>query len=223
MKPAASNLVQADTVEQFDVEQGSSEWFKLRLGMPTASNFGTIMASGRGGGESMMREQLMNTLAAEIYTGGREETYKSRDMERGNEMEPIARDHYSFISGVEVSQVGFVRRTIHRPVGPLIVGCSPDAFVGDERVLEIKTLKQSRMIALIKKGLPPTEHRAQVQGLLWVTGRRTCDLMFFCQGLPDMIFKYDRDETYIRELCNAVEVFDYELYRLVDKIRAMAK
>jgi len=60
-----------------DVEQGSEEWFKVRAGMPTASEFATVMASGRGGGDSKTRRTYMLKLAGEILTGEPKENYSN--------------------------------------------------------------------------------------------------------------------------------------------------
>ena len=47
-----------------DCEQGSPEWFSARSGIPTASEFHTVMAKGKGGGESLTRKTYLLKLAA---------------------------------------------------------------------------------------------------------------------------------------------------------------
>jgi YqaJ-like viral recombinase domain len=219
----AAKPIPPDDVEVFALEQGSAEWFEARIGLMTASNFASIKASGKDGGESKTRAKLMRRLAGEILTGEPGETYKNSYMDRGNAMEGTAREHYAFTHGVEIERVGFVRRTIPRPgMPPLVVGCSPDSFVGEDRVIEIKTMMPELLIELAERGIPPTEHRAQCQGSLWVTGRSVCDLMFFYRGMPIApTFSFERDETYIKELRDACEVFDYELRKLIARIKAM--
>ena len=58
-----------EIIEIDEIEQGSQEWFQIRLGIPTASNFSIVMASGRDGDESKTRAQYMRVLAGEILTG----------------------------------------------------------------------------------------------------------------------------------------------------------
>ena len=110
----------ADAVEVFgEVEQRSPEWDALRCGVPTASRFGTMMASGRDGGESVGRQRLLYQMAGEVLSGVPAETYVSRAMERGIRMEPAALEHYAFTRGVQVTrgrnaEERFVPKTPHR-------------------------------------------------------------------------------------------------------------
>jgi predicted phage-related endonuclease len=216
----AKASVAADVVEFFSEEeypQGSEEWFRLRLGMPTASNFAAIMA----GGEGKMRASLMRRMAGEILTDQLAETFKSEAMARGNEMEAEARDRFAFTNNVELERVGFVRRTL--PNGRF-VGCSPDSLIGKDGVLEVKTMRPDLMIELIESGRFPTEHRAQVHGSLWVTGRSVCKLVIYYRGMPvTPTFTVERDDRYIAEIAEAVEVFDYELRKMVERIRGKGK
>jgi len=223
---ATAIKTKADEVEVFDeIEQGSLDWFEIRRGCCTASNFATILASGRDGGESVTRRKLMRRLAGEIMTGEVAETYRNAAMDRGNAMEPEARDWYSRTRFADLSRIGFVRRTVHNPLGAsFVVGCSPDSFIGKDGVLEIKTMIPELMIDVAEKGAAgfPPEHRAQVQGSLWVTGRAWCDLVIFYRNMPiTPVFRVERDGVYIQELARQVEIFDYELRALVAKIRKM--
>ena len=116
------------TVEIIDCEQGSPEWYQARLGIPTASCFKDVKAQGEG----KVRSTYMRRLAGEIITGQPAETFRSPEMERGSRMEDEARANYIFgWNNTRPTRVGFVRRAY--------VGCSPDALLGDDGVLEIKT------------------------------------------------------------------------------------
>jgi hypothetical protein len=209
----------------FDVEQGSPDWHTLRLGIPTSSVFATVNADPRGSAErSVTRDRLMRELAGEILTGEVAERFVSEAMKRGKEMEPEARQRYIRTIGfVETEQVGFVRRKL--PSGRY-VGCSPDLLVGDRKVAEFKTMRPDLMIEMLEKGASgfPPEHRTQCQGTLWLTERDEIDLVFFYRGMPvSPKFTTGRDEAFIKELSNAVEVFDHELNTLVKRIRAMGR
>lgn len=223
-RPATKTKPRQDDVEFFDVEQRTTEWHELRRGIPTASKFSIIMASGVDGEDSKTREKLMNVMAGEILTEEPAESFVNDAMARGVEMEPEARDYYKRTTFAELTSVGFVRRTIHRPLGePLVVGCSPDSLVESDGALEIKTMRPDLMIPIIKKGPAglPAQHRAQCQGTLWVTGRLWCDLQIFYRGMPyGPRFRMERDEQYIARVRDAVEVFVYELHKLVQDIRS---
>jgi len=201
----------------YDVEQGSSDWFELRRGIPTASEFQTILANGKG------RQTYLYKLAGELLTGKPgEATFKpTAAMERGKSMEAEARDHYARTNFLDVKQVGFVRRKLR---SGRYVGCSPDSLVeGAPAVLEIKTQRPDLMIAAreAKKHTEiPPEHFAQVQGELWVTGYPRADLLTFYDGMPfSFLVNVSRDDSYIKELEKAVEAFDADLNALVERLK----
>lgn len=221
-KEPPAPVVVPNAVEIFDeVEQGSEEWINLRLGVPTASNFALIMADGQDGEASKTRARYMRMLAGEILTGRPAEgKIITAAMQRGRDMEPEARQHYLDRHFVDLRQVGFIRRRL--PSGRF-AGCSPDAMIGDRKALEIKTLAPDLMIERLEKGagMPP-EHKAQVQGTMWVGDLEEVDLLLFYSGFPVAPkFTCWRDDHYIRELANAVEIFEFETRRLVEKIRRM--
>lgn len=195
-----------------DCEQGSSEWFAARLGIPTASMFATVMASGRGGGESKTRKTYMNKLAGERITGEPAEAYTNHHMERGQIMEAEARDLYAFMRDVDPVKVGFVRTDI--------AGASPDSLIGDNGLLEIKTkLPHLHIDCLIANRLPP-DHVAQVQGQLLVCEREWCDFVSYWPKMPPLIVRVERDEKYIDKLASEVLQFADELDELEQTIRA---
>lgn len=204
-----------------EVEQGSDDWFQLRLGIPTASNFSIIMASGRDGDESLTRAKYMRVLAGEILTRRPAEgKIVTAAMQRGKDMEPEAREHYLATRFAELRQVGFMRRKL--PSGRYF-GASPDGLIGKYKALEIKTMRPDLMIERLERGAGGmTEHRPQVQGTMLVGDLEEVDLMIFFSGMPVApTATVYRDNTYCKEIQRAVEVFDFELNQLVEKIRRM--
>jgi hypothetical protein len=195
-----------------DLEQGTEEWRKLRAGIPTASVFSTLLASGRGGAESKTRQTLLYKMAGERITGEPAENYTNGYMDRGHAMEDEARQHYSFVRDCEPRRVGFVRNGK--------CGCSPDALVGDDGMLEIKTAAPHILIPLLLKGEAPPEHRAQLQGNLMVAEREWIDLIVYYSKMKPLIIRHKRDEAYISDLRKAVDDFDRELCMLVEKLKA---
>lgn len=201
------------TPQVIDCEQGSDEWYAARLGIPTASEFATVMASGRSGGESKTRRTYMLKLAGEILTGEPMDRYGNAHMERGHALEPEARDLYTFVANEPVQQVGFIRNGAK--------GCSPDALVGDSGILEIKTKLPHLQVDLIVHDAFPAEHLAQCQGALWVAEREWLDFVSYWPGLPLFEKRLYRDEAYIRSLAEAVDRFNGELAQMVERVRRL--
>jgi hypothetical protein len=85
--------------------------------------------------------------------------------------------------------------------------------------LEIKTALGHIQIERLQKGTLPTEHIAQVQGGLWITGRKWWDFTSYSRGLPPLIVRVERDEEYIAKLAAAVDAFNQELDSIVQSIR----
>lgn len=192
-----------------DVEQGSPEWFKARLGIPTASMFSAILAKGEG----KVRKSYMLKLAGEIITGEPAENYQNEDMRRGQTMEAEARDLYAFMRNAEPHQVGFI--TNGRK------GCSPDSLIGDAGGLEIKTKFAHLLIECLLRdeGDPPPEHKAQLQGFLWVAEREWVDLACYWPKMPLYVCRVARNEDYIRDLASEVDRFLADLDETVKRIR----
>ncbi len=195
----------------FDCEQGQPDWFMARLGIPTASEFHTVMAVGKNGGKSLTRVAYLNKLAGEVLTGDPMPTYTNADMERGKEQEDEARDLYTFTATEELRRVGFVRNGN--------AGCSPDSLVGTQGGLEIKSAAAHIQIERLLKDELPSEHKAQVHGSMWVCDRAWWDFMSYCPKLPPFIKRIYRDEPYIARIAHEVELFNIELQQTVEFIR----
>lgn len=198
-------------MQVFDCDQGSPEWFAARAGLPTASEFATVMASGRGGGESKTRRTYMLKLAGEILTGEPSEGFSNAHTERGHELEPEARNLYSLIADVDPERVGFIKNGAK--------GASPDSLIGTNGGLEIKTKLPHLLIPILLADEFPADHKAQVQGCLWVAEREWWDIAVFWPRLPLFVKRATRDEPYIKTLSDAVDRFNDELAEVVEQVR----
>ncbi len=200
-------------IKVFDVEQGSDDWLRARMGLPTASEFSTILARGRSGGESKTRRTYMLKLAGEILTGEPMESYSNHHMERGKEMEAEARNLYAFLIEGDLKRVGFIQN------GPK--GCSPDALIGEKGMLEIKTALPHVLIDLHTRNDFPPEHFAQCQGALWVAEREWIDIAVYWPKLPLFVHRAYRNEDFIKTLSAGIDDFNTELSQTVAYMRRM--
>jgi hypothetical protein len=220
MAKAKEKAPPAERLEILDgFEQGSDEWFEARAGMVTASNMKMTMRGGRGDAESKTRERYLYIVAGEVVTGKpHPESYRNWHMERGKKMEPIARADYELVNRCEVQEVPFAIR--HMPWGK--IGSSPDGLVGEEGMVEFKSVTPELLIPRLtghSAEIVPTEHIAQCQGGLWVFGRKWCDLVLYWPGLPSLTYRLQRDEMTIRMLSDACQAFQRDVDELVAKLQ----
>lgn len=186
-----------------DLQQQSEEWFAVRAGRPTASQFSRILTPT--GKDSSQWDGYAIELAAECVRPDYIGFTGSFHTDRGNELEPLAREEFARIMGVEVATVGFITRD------DTVVGCSPDSLVVSEAGkyvagLEIKCPAPKKHAADLIAGELPAEHRPQVHGGMAVTGLNHWYYMSYCQGFAPLIVRVDRDE-YTARLSDALDRF----------------
>lgn len=199
-------------IQIFNCDQGTPEWFAARAGIPTASEFSTVMAKGKEGGASVTRARYMRKLAGEIITGEpAPEGYTNAHMERGKVMEDDARRLYAFMTNGEIERVGFIRNGTK--------GGSPDSLIGPDGGLEIKTAIPEVQIERLLRGTLPPEHKAQVQGNMWVAERAWWDFVSYWPRLPLFTVRVARDDIYIKQMSDAVDAFNEELALMVQHVR----
>lgn len=191
-----------------DFEQNSPEWFAVRAGIPTASEFENILPKGKG----KMRLSYMRKLAAEIITKEPEEQVSAYALKRGHIMEPIARETYAFITDTSPDTVAFIKSDDGK------IGCSPDALIDNNGILEIKTKKPDFVIECIENDVFVEEHKAQCQGILWVSEREWIDLVVYYPKTPLFVKRAYRDEKYIKTLAEQVDIFNAELSAMVERV-----
>ena len=190
-------------------EQGTDEWFQLRLGSIGGSSITHILGGGRG------REKLMNQLLDEIITGQNAESYQNANMRRGTEYEPKARLYYELITGNIVEEVALITNDVKG------VHYSPDGLIGNDGLLEIKTRLPHVFLEKIDSGKIEIGYIRQVQHGLWVTERQYCDFMNYCPEAKDPMHltRIERDEKMIREIKVEVRLFLEELNAKVERLR----
>jgi len=177
-----------------DCIQGSREWRKLRLGVPTASNFDKIITP-KTGKPSSQAESYRMDLLAEMVLGQPLEKVKTEWMQRGNDLEPVAISYYEFQTDAETMPVGFITNDAGT------VGASPDRIVNDDLLLEVKCPSAGQHLAYVlgKHGVD-AEYRVQLQGQLFIAEKKAVDIISFHPQMPHAIVRIERDEDFIKLL-----------------------
>jgi len=163
-------------VKFYDVEQNTDEWQQLRCGHLTSSNLSKVMANyGKVFGEPAKR--LAVDIAVQQITGKMESnTYSNHHMERGHEQEPIARSLYEANTFQDVTNGGFFSTGL--------VGGSPDGLIGEDGVIEIKSVIASTHYATLQRATVDPAYRWQCIGNLKLTGRNYLDFISYCSTFP---------------------------------------
>ena len=191
-------------IEILEFEQGTEEWREARRGVATASEFGKIVTpTGKISGQ---RSTYLGQLLAEWALGEPLDTFTSDWMQRGKEIEPQAREYYGLIVDDPIREVGFVRQLPHR-----LVGCSPDALVGDDGIWECKCPGAPNHLVTVASKTIPTKHKPQLQGMLYVTGRDWVDFMSYCPDLPPFRERVYPDPKWQASIEEALETFVREI------------
>lgn len=198
--------------------QGSEEWFAARLGRATASRFADLLATTKTG-VSASRANYRAQLVCERMTGKAEESFESAAMKWGTENEPFARMAYEAETGLIVEETGFIQHP------ELMAGASPDGLVGADGGFECKCPNTATHIETLLKGMP-AKHGPQVQGCMWLTGRKWWDFVSYDPRMPEKLQLYiqriPRDEEYIAKLAAEVSVFLSEVDQLVADLEKKA-
>lgn len=202
------------------IAQGSPEWFALRAGKFSGSRFADLMARTKSG-PSASRANLITQLAIERITGQCAETYQNAAMQRGTELEPEARAAYEVHTGALVEEIAWVPHPRYE-----FVGVSPDGFVGDVGMVEIKCPSaMAKHVDALRSGAHATEYKWQLQGQLWVCGREWVDCVSydprFPEGLQLAITRVYGDEKSQNELVEACLAADMEVCELVEELTRM--
>lgn len=195
-----------------NIEQGTKEWLDTRKGVVTGSRFKDVVTPARGE-LSKSSTAYMYELVAERM-GATVEFFQNEYMRRGNELEPQARITYEFIKDCKVEEVGFCLDDSK------LVGVSPDGLIGEEGGLEIKCPKETTHISYLANGALPLIYKPQVQGSMWITGRKWWDFMSYHPDLPPFIIRIERDEEYIKKMDDGIRKFSKDMIALEKELRA---
>lgn len=177
-------------------EQGSENWFIKRLGKITASNVFLLR------GNSKTRTSLIMEKASEIITGVVPEQIKSKDIDRGHELETKAREMYSFITDNEVNEIGFAELDKY-------TGVSPDGLVGDNGLIEIKCPRAKGFLTQVVGSVESIDklYIYQMQMQMYVLERKWCDYVIYNEDFKNNIhiIRIERDENIITEIKEVIQ------------------
>jgi putative phage-type endonuclease len=141
--------------------QRTEQWYNGRLGKFTASEIHKLMGT-RGLGQT--GETYAKEKAIEEVFGQIEESFKSFDMQRGIDTEPIAFKRFAELMDEPVTTCGSFAYNEHS-------GASPDGLVGEDAILEIKCPRGNKFFKLVAGEEIDKEYFYQMQHQMLCTNR----------------------------------------------------
>lgn len=175
-------------------EQRTPDWYAARRGLPTASEFGSIITPAYGE-YAKAADTYINELIDELQRpeeSSAESFQGTKHTRNGTMLEPEALGVYAFDSGLPVRSVGLVLSDCRR------FGCSPDSLVGNDGLVQVKCPDGKKFVSIyrkwIKKKEIPSDYIAQCHGELIVTGRAWNDLMIYCPKYDPIVIRVTPDK-----------------------------
>ena len=176
------------------MEQRSEEWYAIRKGKMTASKAHVVITNGTG------LDTYISELMAEYYSSEPQEQISNKDIQRGIDLEPQARNMFMLETGLTVKQVGFI--TVNE-----YVGCSPDGLIGGDRLIEIKCPSDKVYLELLMSEKVDPKYYAQMQFQMLVTRRTSCFYVAYNPNFEKDLFikEIERDEVMIGKIKEGIE------------------
>lgn len=200
------------------MEQRTDEWFAARCGCVTASRLSDVMAKTKSG-YSASRKNYMMDLICQRLTGKSEQGFTTAAMQRGTELEPVARERYILNQfDADVIEVGFIPH-------PTIewFGASPDGMVNDDGLLEIKCPNTATHVDTLRTGKPKREYILQMHAQMICTGRKWCDFVSYDNRLPEYLSYFEtriyRDDALVEDIEMEVTSFLSDLESELEAIK----
>jgi putative phage-type endonuclease len=192
------------------------DWLALRAGKFTGSDFNQYMPIAKKGelsdtAESNLYKKVLESLGYEF------ETIRSDAMERGNELEPMARQEYIEQTFNDVQEIAFVDWE------KLRAGCSPDGVIfanngNIEKILEIKSPEIKNYLKMASGKIPPL-YLTQVQYNLMITGAKSCDFVIYHPDMKLVVREINADADYQAEILTALEKLNTRYDEILEQIK----
>lgn len=186
-------------------EQGSDDWLEARRGVITGSRFKDARDRTAKGALTAKATLYAQDVARERAGGQAEGAFVNAAMRMGTEQEPVARQAYEARSGNLVEEAGFITTDDGK------FGVSVDGLVDEDGIIEIKTMVSSGTLFRAVVEGDHSDYIDQINGALWLLGRKWCDLVLWAPDLPQgrlTIVRINRDDNAIQALEDDLIAFE---------------
>jgi exodeoxyribonuclease (lambda-induced) len=214
-----------------ECQQGTPQWLQARCGVITASEYETAISklsrtSGKrkagdptAASDKYAFEKAIERISGKPYG----EPPKAWVLDRGHRMEEHARIAYEAKFGEMVTESGIVL------ADDSLFGYSTDGLVGDDGLVEIKSPIDGLKIGEMFMSGDVSEYMHQIQGGMWITGRKWCDLIMYVPDLEAVgndlyVKRVERDDNFIDAMVEELITFNHRVegYRLLLSMKEAA-
>jgi putative phage-type endonuclease len=200
--------------------EANPDWLALRAGKFSGSDFNQYMAIVEKG---KLSDTAETALHKKVLSGIGEafDSYKSESMERGNELEPLARQAYMCETFADVQEVGFVDWERLR------AGCSPDGVIYGadgqiEKIIEIKCPEIANFLRYAESvSKIPALYKTQIQYNMLITGAKSCDFVAYYPGMRLIVHTIDADAKLQSEIVIALEKLNARYDEILTQINRL--
>lgn len=201
-------------VYHYEIEQGTDEWLKIRLGIVTASEVNNILTpTGKPCKNEKMRAYAAQKASERVFEFI-DDHFESYDMMRGHFQEEIARGIYDE-NYSEVKECGFITRKLSGST----IGASPDGLVSDDGSIEIKSRLAKFQVKTIIMDEVPAEYMNQIQAVMLVSGRKWCDFIQYSNGMPLFVKRVNEDKEWQERIISAVNEFESVIVEMMENYK----
>lgn len=222
-------------------------WLAARAGKFTGSDFHQYMSIVKKGELSETAESNLYKKVLESVGYDFGEASRSEAMDRGTELEPLARQEYTEQTFNDIQEVGFV------DYESLRAGCSPDGvmyletpIVDDiyyqkdengetqvlygkpkhyvmrdldkiEKIIEIKCPEIKNYLRMATGKIPPV-YQTQVQFNMLITGAKSCDFVVWHPNMKLVVQEIAADAEYQAQIVEALEKLNARYDEILDEI-----
>lgn len=205
----------------WDFQQGSAQWHQARAGIPTASEFSSVMTPTTMKPSESRKNYACQLIAQRILNWQPDSLERIEHIQRGRENEKFAVGSLELIVGVETESLGFATTDDGR------FGASPDRVGGvsaDRTSVNLTAEAKCPTIPVQFKRIifgDDEAYKCQRQGQLWVCEADKAVFVSYCPRTPLYWIEDGRDEHFIAKLADCLERFSDELDGWTEKARSL--
>jgi hypothetical protein len=202
-------------VYNFDIVQGSDEWFALKVGKISATYGNDLLMDKKNKGYI----NLVDRLVEERMTGKRTESkifVGNEYTKRGIELEPLAVESYELDTFEDTKVIGVVQLDDW-------CLCSPDRLIGDNALLQVKCPIFKTQRDYLRKKKVPTNYFNQMQFEMFVSKRELNVFYSWHPNLSPLMIEVKKSNETHEKIHQRLDELKCEVLKEIDYLNNLNK